>query len=134
MHIHPLKVCALAFIGTLLFTGMAAAADAPAPFNKWRVELSGGHATDDGQLQFRITPHEGEAILVTAKIARGRGETFVAQDIRDAFKEQLPKKRFGTEIVAGQQVLVKPRSGEADFVVEIVEAAVPGLRIHVTRG
>jgi hypothetical protein len=134
MHIHPLKACALAFIAAVSFNTLAAAADAPAPFNKWRVELSGGHATDSGQVQFRVTPHEGDAILVTAKISRGRGETFVAQDIRDAFKEQLPKKRFGTEIVASQVVLVKPRSGEADFVVELVESAVPGLRIHVTRG
>ena len=134
MNLHPLKACALAFIAAVSFHSMATAADAPAPFNKWRVELSGGHATDSGQVQFRVTPHEGEPILVTAKIARGRGETFVAQDMRDAFKEQLPKKRFGSEIVAGQQVLVKARSGEADFVVEIVDSAVPGLRIHVTRG
>ncbi|MEO8062380.1 MAG: hypothetical protein ABI821_06505 [Pseudomonadota bacterium] len=135
MHIHPLKTCAIAFVAALLCSGSAKAADeaTPAHAEKWRIDCN-GHATDDGQVQFRVTPHEGEAILVTAKIFRGRGEHFVAQDMLKAFKDQLPRKRFGAEIVASQQVLVKPRPGEPEFTVEIVEAAVPGMHFHVTKG
>ena len=136
MHIHPLKTCALAFAAALLCSGSAQAADeaAPAHATKWRVDCSGGHATEDGQVQFRVTPQDGTAIVVTVKIFRGRGEHFVAQDLLKAFKDQLPRKRFGSEIVASQQVLVKPRAGEPEFTVEIVEAAVPGMRFHVTKG
>ena len=136
MHIHPLKICALAFAAALLCSGSAKAADETAPVHaaKWRVECSGGHATEDGQVQFRVTPQEGEAILVTVKIYRGRGEHFVAQDLLKGFKDQLPRKRFGSEIVASQLVLIKPRVGEPEFTIEIVEAAVPGMRFHVSKG
>jgi len=136
MHIHPLKTCAIAFAAALLCSGSAQAADesAPARGEKWRVECSGGHATDDGEVQFRLTPQDGNPILVTVKIFRGRGEHFVAQDLLKAFKDQLPRKRFGAEVVASQLVLVKPRAGEPDFTLEVVEAAVPGMRFHVSKG
>ena len=136
MHIHPLKTCAIAFVAALLCSGSAQAADAPAPEHaeKWRVDLSGGNATADGEVQFRLTPQDGNAILVTVKIAHGRGEHFVAQDMLKAFKDQLERKRFGSEVVAGQQVIVKARGGEPEFALELVESAVPGLRFHVTKG
>lgn len=136
MHIHPLKTCAIAFVAALLCSGSAKAADEAAPDHaaKWRVDLSGGNATADGAVQFRLTPQDGNAILVTVKIAHGRGEHFVAQDILKAFKDQLEKKRFGSDVVAGQQVIVKARGSEPEFSLELVESAVPGLRFHVTKG
>jgi hypothetical protein len=136
MHIHPLKTCAVAFVAALLCGSSAWAAGDSAPVHatKWRVDCSGGHATEDGQVQFRVTPDGGEAILITVKIYRGRGEHTVAQDLLKAFKDQLPRKRFGSEIVASQQVLIKPRAGEPEFTIEIVEAAVPGMRFHVRKG
>jgi hypothetical protein len=136
MHIHPLKTCAIALAAALLCSGSARAADesAPAQGEKWRVECSGGHATDNGEVQFRLTPQNGDTILVTVKIFRGRGEHFVAQDLLKAFKDQLPRKRFGAEVVASQVLLVKPRSGEPDFTLEIAESAVPGMRFHVSKG
>jgi hypothetical protein len=133
MHIQPLKTCAIAFVAALLCSAPASAANA-VHATKWRVECSGGHATEDGQIQFRVTPDGGDAILVTVKIYRGRGEHIVAQDLLKAFKAQLPRNRFGSEIVASQQVLIKPRAGEPEFTVEIVEAAVPGMRFRVTKG
>jgi hypothetical protein len=135
VHIHPLKTCAIAFVAALLFTGSAKAADEAAPEHaqKWRLDFSGGNATDDGQVQFRVTPHDGEAILVTVKIARGRGEHFIAQDVLEAFKKQLPKKRFGSDVVAGQELLLKSRADEPEFAVEIVEASVPGIRFHLKK-
>lgn len=134
MHIQSLKTCALALLAAVSFASAASAEDDPAPFNKWRIELSGGRATDAGQVQFRVTPHEGEAIVVTTLISNGRGELAIAHAVHDAFKKQLPAKRFGADLVAGQVVLLKPRQGEADFVVELVESSVPGIRFHLKRG
>jgi hypothetical protein len=134
MHLKSLKIFALAFLAATSLANVAAADDAPQPAGKWRIEMSGGHATESGQVQFRITPHEGEPILVTARVGRGHGETIVAKDVLDALKHQLPKERFGAEIFSGQQVVVKPHRGEPDFTVELVESAVPGIRFHITPG
>ena len=134
MHIQPLKICALALGAALSFASAASAADAPTPSNKWRIEVSGGQSTDSGEVQFRLTPHDGDAMLITAKVARGRGEMAVAAAILDAFKKQMPLKHFGAEIVAVQRVIVKTRPGEAEFLVEVVDSGIPGIRVHLTRG
>jgi len=134
MHTQSLKTCVLALAAVMSFASVAGAEDAPAPFNKWRIDISGVRATESGELQFRLTPHDGDAILVTAKVPDGRGELYIAQAIRDAFLKQLPKGRFGIDVIATQQVLLKPRPGEPDFIVELVDSAVPGIRIHLKRG
>ncbi len=133
MYLQTLKSCAVALVTTLLITGTVTAADAPAAQSKWRVDFN-GKAASDGEMQFRITPHEGDPILVTAKIHQGRGQLYIAQDVRDTFKSQLPKERFRAEIVAQERVIVKAHSGEQAFLLELVESSVTGTRIHITPG
>ena len=133
MHLQTFKSCAAALAATLLVTVAAGAADASAPSSKWRVDFN-GKAASDGEMQFRITPHEGEPILVTAKIHQGRAQIFIAQDVRDTFKDQAPKARFRAEIVAGERLIVKAHSGEQAFLLELVTSSVAGTHIHITPG
>ena len=133
MYLQTLKSCASALAAALLVTGTAMAADAPATTGKWRVDFN-GKATSDGEMQFRVTPHEGDPILVTAKIRQGRAQIFIAQDVRDTFTSQRPKERFRAEIVAGERVIVKAHSGEQAFLLELVESSVAGTHIHITPG
>jgi len=133
MYLQTLKACATALAVALLITGAATATDAPAAQSKWRVDFN-GKAASDGEMQFRITPHEGDPILVTAKINQGRAQMYIAQDVRDTFKSQLPKQRFRAEIVALERVIVKAHSGEQAFLLELVESSVAGTRIHITPG
>ena len=116
--------------GLLLVAGAAFAADAPAPAARWHVAVNGS-ATSDGHMQFRLTPHEGEAVTLNADIKQGRGEVFITRDLAEAFKAQLPKKRFKSEVVA-EKLLVKAGPGEADFTLELLESTVAGTRVHVT--
>jgi len=121
------------FLATLFLTTCAAlvsAADAPAPVGKWHVAIEGA-ATSDGQMQFRVTPHEGEAVTVTVDVKHGRTETFITRDVSDAFKAQLPKKRFKSDVIA-EKVLLKAGPAEGDFGLELVGSTVAGPRIHVT--
>ena len=133
MNLQSLKSCAVALAAVLLVTGTATATDAPAAQSKWRVDFN-GKAASDGEMLFRLTPHEGEAILVTAKIPQGRAQIYIAQDVRDTFKAQLPKERFRAEIVALERVIVKAHSGEQAFLLELVQSSVAGTLIHVTPG
>ncbi len=93
-----------------------------------------GKAASDGEMLFRITPHEGDPILVTAKINQGRAQIYIAQDVRDTFKSQLPKERFRAEIVATERVIVKAHSGEQAFLLELVQSNVAGTHIHISPG
>jgi hypothetical protein len=131
MYLQILKSGAIALAAALLITGTAAATDAPAPNSKWHVDFS-GRATSDGEMQFRITPHDGDPILVTATIHQGRAHMFIAQDVRDTFKVQAPKGRFRAEVVAGETLLVKALSGEQPFVLELVTSSVGGTQIHIS--
>jgi hypothetical protein len=114
----------------LVIARTAAAADAPAPAAKWHIDINGQAATD-GQMQFRVTPHEGEAITVTVDIKHGRPESFVTKDVSEAFKAQLSKKRFKSDVVS-EKVLLRAGPAEGDFTVELVGSTVEGTRIHVT--
>jgi hypothetical protein len=120
------------FTALLMVTlaSLAPAADAPAPAPKWHVAINGA-ATGDGLMKFLVTPHEGEAVTVNADIKKGRGELFITRDLAEAFKAQLPKKRFKSESVGGNLV-VKAGPGEGDFALELVESTVTGSRIHIT--
>ena len=133
MYLQTFKSCAVALAVVLLVTGTATATDAPAATSKWRVDFN-GKAASDGEMQFRITPHEGEPILVTAKINQGRAQIYIAQDVRDTFKDQLPKERFRAEIVAQERVIVKAHSGERAFMLELVQSSVAGTHIHISPG
>jgi hypothetical protein len=133
MSLQSFKACALALAAAWLVTGTVTAADAPAPTGKWRVDFN-GKAASDGEMKFRITPQAGDPILVTAKIHHGRAQIYIAQDVRDSLKSQLPKERFRTEIVAGERVIVKAHSGEQAFLLELVESSVAGTRVHISPG
>jgi len=125
-----LRSLSLSLLVTVFAAGTAHAA-APAPATKWRVTFA-GQAASEGQNQFRVTPQSGEPMLVTVKIIQGRGETYIAKDLCSAFKAQLPKKIFKSEIVHGQDVLVKAGPGEPAFALELVDSTVQGPRLHVT--
>jgi hypothetical protein len=126
----PMNTIAASLLASLLVAAASIAADAPAPAAKWHVEFS-GQATTDGEMQFRITPHEGELVMITVKIHQARGSHFIAKDALQAFKAQLPKKRIKSEIVAGDHVLVKAGPGEGDFALELAGSTVQGVRVHI---
>lgn len=125
-----LKSVAASLLASLLMTAATFAADAPAPAAKWHVEFS-GQASNDGEIQFRVTPHEGELVTITVKIHQARGSHFIAKDTLEAFKAQLPKKRIKSEIVSGDHVLVKAGPGEGDFALELAGSTVEGVRVHI---
>jgi len=133
MHIQFLRTAAASLLAALLVAGVAFAADVPAPASssKWHVAFS-GQATANGQMVFRVTPHEGEVVMVTVKINHGRGPLFIAKDVAEAFKAQLPKKRIKSEIVSGDLVLVKTAPGESAFTLELADSTVEGARVHIT--
>jgi hypothetical protein len=134
MNLQALKAGAVALAAAaLLLAGTAIADDVPAATSKWRVDFN-GKAASDGEMKFRVTPHEGEPIIVTAKIHQGRAQIYIAADVKDTFKAQLPKERFRAEIVAGERVLVKAHSGEQAFLLELVESSVAGTHIHISPG
>jgi hypothetical protein len=114
----------------LVLAGTASAADGPAAASKWHIAIIGS-ATSDGQIQFRVTPHEGDAVTVTVDINHGRSESFIHQDVVEAFKAQLPKKRFKSEYVGGK-ALVKAGPGEGDFVLELAGSTLQGVRVQIT--
>ena len=76
-----------AIISTLLLAALAFADAAPTA-NKWRIELDGS-PLKTGDMQFRVTPRQGEAIDVVATVKSGRAENHVAKDVRD---EELKKR------------------------------------------
>ncbi len=124
------RIVVLAF--AFAAAGVALAASAPRPSNKWRIECS-SHAETTGIIQFRVTPLQGTPIDVTATIAAHTGENAVARAIRDAFIAQLPTDRFSSETDDGEDVLVKKRHGQPDFLLELVQSTVTGPRFHLQR-
>ena len=133
MKLSTLTACALSLATAFFVTHSVAADVAPTPSIKWRVDFNGKAATE-GEIQFRLTPHEGEPLLVTTKIRQSRAEIYIAQDVRDSFKNQLPKQRFRSEIVAGERLIVKAHSGEQAFLLELVASSVSGTHIHISPG
>ena len=116
------------FLAGLVLALVASVALAAGMNNKWRLQFSGGAETD-GQIVLELTPSEGEPLRATADIRKGRGENAVARDVRDALRAQVGK-RYHVETDDGEDVLVKKRRGERDFVVTIVENSVQGVRIN----
>jgi|SRR5688572_2777814 hypothetical protein len=123
---------AIRLAATLLLTASfsAAVVAADAPSEKWLLVFQ-GRATSDGEMQLRLTPQTGEAILLTVKINSGRGEMYMARDVHAALKKQLPMPRFKTEILHGQEVLVKAGRGEPVFALELVQSSVTGTKVHL---
>jgi hypothetical protein len=109
-----------------------AAVEAVNPSNSWRIECS-GNAESSGTIQFNVLPHQGTMVPVSVSIAKGRSENEVAQDIRDAFRAQLPAGRFQAETDDGEDVLIKKKDGQPDFAIELVQSNVEQVRLNVQR-
>ncbi len=98
--------------------------------NKWRIELDGS-ALKTGDMQFRVTPSQGESIEVVATIKSGLAENAVAKDVRDAFAAKLNPERFSVEVDDGEDILIKKKDGQPDFALELIESDVRNVNIRI---
>ena len=114
---------------TLLLAALTYAGTTPTA-NKWRIELD-GQSQSSGDLQFRITPRQGESIDVTATIRKGRAENNVAKDVRDAFAAKLSPERYSVEVDDGEDILIKKKDGQPDFALELIESSVQNVSIKI---
>lgn len=96
--------------------------------NKWRLQFS-GNAESGGRIVLQLAPSEGDPLTASVDIVQGRGENAVARDVRDALRAQVGK-RYHVEVDDGEDVLVKKKHGERDFIVTVVENSVQGVRIR----
>ncbi len=110
----------------------APVAKMPAPENKWRIECSEG-AKSDGEIVFRVTPKDGASTDVTVAVKDGTSENNVADNIRDAFKAQLSKDLYTSEVDDGEDVLLKKRYGKPDFSLQLISNSVKGVRLDIER-
>ena len=119
----------LAIASSLTLAALSFADSAPTA-NKWRIELD-GQALSSGDLQFRVTPRQGEAVDVVATIRSGRAENNVAKDVRDAFAAKLSPERYTVEVDDGEDILIKKKDGQPDFALELIESTVRNVNIKV---
>ena len=108
---------------------LASVAMAAGVQNKWRLEFS-GNAESDGHIVLELSPEQGEPQRANVDIRKGRSENGVARDVRDALKAQAGQ-RYTVEVDDGEDVLVKKRRGEPDFVVTVVENTIEGVRLDI---
>jgi hypothetical protein len=118
-----------AIASSMLLAALAAADTAPTA-NKWRIELD-GQALSSGDLQFRVTPRQGESVDVVATIRSGRAENNVARDVRDAFAAKLSPERYSVEVDDGEDILIKKKDGQPDFALELLESSVQNVSIKI---
>jgi len=119
----------LAIASSLTLAALSFADSAPTA-NKWRIELD-GQALKTGDIQFRVTPRQGDPIDITANIRSGRAENNVAKDVRDAFAAKLPPQRYSVEVDDGEDVLVKKHEGQPDFALELVDSGVQNVSVKI---
>jgi hypothetical protein len=100
------------------------------PSGKWRIKCNGG-ARSDGTVLFRLTPVGGEPTMVRVGVRYNRGENAIAHDVRDAFRAALPPKAFHIEVDDGEDVLVKKRGRQPDFLLELVETNIQHVSFNV---
>ena len=120
---------ATALLSSILLAALAFA-EGEHNSNKWRIELD-GTALKSGDIQFRVTPRQGDAVDVVATIKSGRDENHVAKDVRDAFAAKLSPERYTVEVDDGQDVLIKKKEGQPDFALELIESDVRAVNIKV---
>jgi len=120
---------ATALVSSILLAALAFA-EGDHNSNKWRIELD-GTALKTGDIQFRVTPRQGESVDVVATIRSGRDENNVAKDVRDAFAAKLDPERYSVEVDDGQDVLIKKKEGQPDFALELVESDVRAVNIKI---
>jgi hypothetical protein len=118
-----------AICSTILLAALAYADAAPTA-NKWRIELD-GQALKTGDMQFRVTPRQGESIDIIATIRSGRAENNVARDVRDAFAAKLSPERYSVEVDDGEDILIKKKDGQPDFALELIESDVRNVNIKI---
>jgi hypothetical protein len=118
-----------AIASSLLLAAMAFA-DAGPTANKWRIEPD-GQALKTGDIQFRVTPRQGESTDITVSIRSGRAENNVAKDIRDALAAKLPPERYSVEVDDGEDILIKKKEGQPDFAFELLESNVQNVSIKI---
>jgi hypothetical protein len=119
-----------AAIASSLLVAAIGLADASPSSNKWRIELS-GQALTTGDIVFRVTPRQGDAVDVSVGIRSGRAENNVAKDVRDALAAKLSPDRYTVEVDDGEDILVKKKAGQPDFALELVESNVQNVSIKV---
>jgi sarcosine oxidase gamma subunit len=119
-----------AAIGFSVMLAALSFADTAPTANKWRIELD-GQAVKTGEIQFRVTPRQGETTDVTVSIRAGRAENNVAKDVRDAFAAKLSPDRYTIEVDDGEDILIKKKDGQPDFALELVESSVRNVNIKV---
>jgi hypothetical protein len=119
----------IALVSAFMLAALALA-DAGHNSNKWRIELDGS-ALKTGDMQFRVTPRQGEPIDIVASIKSGRDENGVAKDVRDAFAAKLSPERYTVEVDDGEDVLIKKKDGQPDFALELIESDVRNVNIKV---
>ena len=105
-------------------------ADTSPTSNKWRIEMS-GQALTTGEIVFRVTPRQGEAVDVSVDIRSGRDENNVAKDVRDALAAKLSPDRYSVEVDDGEDILIKKKDGQPDFALELVDSNVRNVNIKV---
>ena len=118
-----------AIVSSLMLAALAFAGSAPTA-NKWRIEFD-GQALKSGEIQFRVTPRQGEPTDVTVNIRGGRAENNVAKDVRDAFAAQLSPSRYSVEVDDGEDILIKKKEGQPDFALELIESSVQNVSIKI---
>jgi len=125
------KIAAMftAVTASLLLAAISFADSSPTA-NKWRIELD-GQALKSGDIQFRVTPRQGESTDITVNIRSGRAENNVARDVRDAFAAKLSPERYSVEVDDGEDVLIKKKEGQPDFALELLESDVQNVRIRI---
>jgi hypothetical protein len=105
-------------------------ADTAPTSNKWRIEMS-GQALTSGDILFRVTPRQGDAVDVNVGIQSGRAENNVAKDVRDALAARLSPDRYSVEVDDGEDILIKKKEGQPDFALELIDSNVRNVSIKV---
>lgn len=124
-----LGAMSVSIVASLVLATLAFA-DGATNSNKWRIELDGS-ALKTGDIQFRVTPSQGEPIDVVATIKSGRAENDIAKDVRDAFAAKLSPQRYSVEVDDGENILIKRKDGQPDFALELIESDVRNVNIKV---
>jgi hypothetical protein len=120
---------AAAIASSFMLAALSFADTAPTA-NKWRIELD-GQALKSGDIQFRVTPRQGESTDVTVNIRSGRAENNVAKDVRDAFAAKLSPERYTVEVDDGEDILIKKKQGQPDFALELLDSDVQNVSIKI---
>jgi hypothetical protein len=118
------SVVATLLLGAISYAGSSATS------NKWRIEMS-GQALTTGEIVFRVTPRQGEAVDVSVGIKSGRDENNVAKDVRDALAAKLSPDRYSVEVDDGEDILIKKKDGQPDFALELLDSNVRNVNIKV---